>query len=261
MTGGQGGRHLKGGVRSESESTGSAPLGTLMNPVHRSDVTVRIIAQAKNFGASLAGMASITALERLPSYDTCGLFPRLPGGSLLVTALVHGPSRPELDWWDDRKGGTPGNRRMEETALNLARWLGQELAVGSHILPYHVERGGVFLKDAAVLAGLGIIGRNNLLVTPEYGPRVRLRAMLVEVEGDSPENLDFDPCTRCNMPCRRACPRQAFARGSYHRPSCAAQMSDDEANRIRVSGAGEGAGELRCVPYCRACELACPIAR
>jgi epoxyqueuosine reductase len=233
-----------------------------MKQPKRSDATARIIAQAKTLGASLAGMVSVTALERAPSYATCGLVPRLPGaGSLLVLALAHRHSQPELDWWDDRKGGTPGNRQMEETAGNLARWLGQELALKAQILPYHVERGGVFLKDAAVLAGLGIIGRNNLLVTPEYGPRLRLRAMLVEVEVDPPETPDFDPCARCCVPCTRACPREAFAPGSYHRPSCAEQMKHDEANKIRVPDAEEAAGHILCVPYCRACELACPVAR
>ena len=150
---------------------------------------------------------------------------------------------------------------MEETAINLAGWLGQELGLKAHILPYHLERGGVFLKDAAVLAGLGIMGRNNLLVTPDYGPRIRLRTMLVEVEVDPPETLDFDPCARCCMPCTRACPREAFARGSYHRPSCAEQMKHDEAKKFRVPGAEEDTGQLLCVPYCRACELACPVAR
>ena len=233
-----------------------------MKQPKRSDVTARIIAQAKTLGASLAGMVSIAALERAPSYDMCGLLPRLPGaGSLLVLALVHKHSQPNLDWWDDRKGGTPGNRQMEETAINLARWLGRELGVNAHILPYHVERGGVFLKDAAVLAGLGIIGRNNLLVTPDYGPRIRLRALLVEVEVDAPQTLDFDPCARCCMPCTRACPREAFPQGLYRRPSCAEQMKRDEANRISVTGTDRDAGQLLCVPYCRACELACPVAR
>jgi epoxyqueuosine reductase len=233
-----------------------------MKQPKRSDVTARIIAQAKTLGASLAGMVSIAALERAPSYDMCGLVPRLPGaGSLLVLALVHKHSQPNLDWWDDRKGGTPGNRQMEETAINLARWLGRELGVNAQILPYHVERGGVFLKDAAVLAGLGIIGRNNLLVTPDYGPRIRLRALLVEVEVDAPQTLDFDPCARCCMPCTRACPREAFPQGLYRRPSCAEQMKRDEANRISVTGTDRDAGQLLCVPYCRACELACPVAR
>jgi len=228
----------------------------------RPGIAARIIVQAKTLGASLAGMVNITALERAPSYATCGLVPRLPGpGSLLVLALVHKHSEPELDWWDDRKGGTPGNRRMEETVIKLAGWLGQELGVKAHILPYHMERGGVFLKDAAVLAGLGVIGRNNLLVTPDYGPRIRLRAMLVEVEVDPPETPDFDPCARCCMPCKRACPREAFAQGSYYQPSCAEQMKQDEANKIRVPGVADAAAQLLCVSYCRACELACPVAR
>lgn len=232
------------------------------SPNQRPGIAPSILAQAKTFGVSLAGMVSVTALKRAPAHGRRGPVPRLPGaGSLLVLALVHKHSQPELDWWDDRKGGTPGNRRMEATAVNLARWLGQELGVEAHMLPYHAERGGVFLKDAAVLAGLGIIGRNNLLVTPTYGPRVRLRAMLVEVEVDPPETLDFDPCARCCMPCTRACPREAFPQGLYRRPSCAEQMKRDEANRISVTGTDRDAGQLLCVPYCRACELACPVAR
>jgi len=228
----------------------------------RPGTAARIIAQAKTFGASLAGMVSLTALEGAPSYDKCGMVPRLPGaGSLLVTALVHRHSQPELDWWDDRKGGTPGNRQMEETAAKLAGWLGQERGVKAHILPYHLERGGVFLKDAAVLAGLGIIGKNNLLVTPDYGPRIRLRAMLVEMEVDPPERPDFDPCARCCVPCTRACPREAFAPGSYHRPSCAEQMKENEANRVSIAGVGEEGAPRLCTLYCRACELACPVGR
>jgi len=38
-------------------------------------------------------------------------------------------------------------------------------------------------------------------------------------------------------------------------------MKKDEANKIRVPGMEDGAGQVLCVPYCRACELACPVAR
>jgi epoxyqueuosine reductase len=41
---------------------------------------------------------------------------------------------------------------------------------GHRPLQYKVEEAGMFLKDAATLAGLGIIGKNNLLITPEFEP-------------------------------------------------------------------------------------------
>ena len=77
---------------------------------------------------------------------------------------------------------------------------------------YHVEKGGIFLKDAAVIAGLGCIGKNNILVTPDYGPRIRLRAMLPDEEISPTGSNDFDPCSGCDAPCRQACPQNAFDR-------------------------------------------------
>jgi len=43
-----------------------------------------------------------------------------------------------------------------------------------------VEKGGVYLKDAAVFAGLGVLEKNNLLLDQKWGPRIRLRAVLIE---------------------------------------------------------------------------------
>ena len=57
----------------------------------------------------------------------------------------------------------------------LAKWIEKELSYQTFKLPYHFENGGVFLKDAAVMAGLGCIGKNNLFVSQIYGPRLRLR--------------------------------------------------------------------------------------
>ena len=60
------------------------------------------------------------------------------------------------------------------------------------------------LKTAAVKCGLGCQGKNTLLVTPVYGPRVRLVSVLTtaELEIDEPyeENLCKD-CERCVMVC------------------------------------------------------------
>jgi epoxyqueuosine reductase len=64
-------------------------------------------------------------------------------------------------------------------------------------------------KHAAELAGLGTIGQHSLLITPEFGPRVRLACLLTEapVEGTS---RSLEPCcTNCGA-CIRVCPAQAI---------------------------------------------------
>lgn len=179
---------------------------------------------------------------------------------MLVLALVHDEAEPELDWWDGKRG-TPGNRRLESIANNLRQWLKEDLSSDAHLLPYHVEKGGIFLKDAAVLAGLGTIGMNNLLITPEFGPRVRLRALLLDAELAPAGRLDFAPCAGCHMPCRSACPQEAFKDGTYSRALCNEQMKRDEANAVVV---GEGQKKdlpSKYIKYCRACELACPVGK
>ena len=84
------------------------------------------------------------------------------------------------------------------------------MGIPSFKLPYHIEYGAIYMKDAAVMAGLGCIGKRNMLVTPQYGPRQRLRVMLIDTDLSATGPSDFDPCRACSMPCRDACPQQAF---------------------------------------------------
>mgnify|MGYP000855442197 CR=1 FL=1 len=61
-------------------------------------------------------------------------------------------------------------------------------------------------KYAAVNAGLGWIGKNDLLVTEKYGPRVRLSAILVNHELPSGKPVKQSKCDdKCNC-CIKACP-------------------------------------------------------
>jgi len=56
----------------------------------------------------------------------------------------------------------------------------------------------------AQAAGIGAIGRNTLLITPEYGSSVWLGGVLTEME-ISPNPLLEPVCRRCNK-CVSACP-------------------------------------------------------
>ena len=92
----------------------------------------------------------------------------------------------------------------------LCRWIEYNITFETKHLPYQVGQGELYLKDACVLAGFGCIGANNLPVTPEFGPRVRFRALAVNAKMPSTGPIDFNPCAACDKPCLRACPQKAM---------------------------------------------------
>ena len=244
------------------------------------------------FGADLVGIANIADLKLSPSHAISGKMTEYNGvgttkedghdhgvvtwpdgfKSAIVIAVAHPIDKPEMDWWVS--GNTSGNHQLIRIVSELATWLESEAGIKCSQLPYHIERGGVYLKDAAVLAGLGCIGRNNMLITPQYGPRLRLRAMLTDAELPSTGASKFDPCDSCSAPCLGACPQNAFEEqvyfpagygqaelpgrsGIYNRMECNREMVINEADFEEVQiGNQEIAGKR--IKYCRECELACP---
>lgn len=65
------------------------------------------------------------------------------------------------------------------------------------------------LKTTAVRCGLGCQGKNTLLISPNYGPRVRLISVLTNAELDSDEPYKEDLCSGCEK-CVRSCPAIAL---------------------------------------------------
>jgi len=242
-----------------------------------------IVEKALELGASLAGIASVEDLKASRSYEVYAKSPfyeeydrkspnyfefkgvewREEHKSVLVWALVHPASEPVLDWWSMKVPGfTPGNRVMRMQSKKLRIWLGEELGISALSLPYQIEFGGAFLKDSAALAGLGVIGKHNLLVTPEFGTRVRLRGIFMEAELEPTGPIDFDPCNGCDMPCHRACPRDAFRSGAFERALCKLENDKRDAEMEILDGSIMGIDEPSEVTKpCRYCELACPVAQ
>jgi len=263
----------------------------------KEEINDMIIAKAKEFGGCLAGIVSVEALKKSPShliYGKIGDYKTVgnkegqikpgevtwPEGakSAIIIAVGHPEEKPELDWWKSgHNGGTPGNRTLISISAQLSMWLEEEKGIKTTPLPYHIEHGGILLKDTAVMAGLGCIGKNNMLVTPQFGPRVRLRAMLSDEVLPDTAPIDFDPCEDCDMPCIKACPQEAFKNkvyskkefgldqlpartGTYSRHLCNKQMQLDMDNCEEITvEAQDEPGKL--VRYCRACEWACPVGK
>ena len=228
--------------------------------------------KARAEGASLVGIARIADLKNAPSYATYDenpFYPEYKGvewkeeyKSVLVWGLAHPAAEPVLDWWSLKvRGFTPGNCELAAQSKRLRVWLNEELGMGALSLPYQIEYGGAFLKEAAVLAGLGVFGRDNLLITPQFGPRLRLRGIFLEADLEPTPRLEgFDPCALCSKPCQRVCPRTAFRSGSYGRALCKQEQDQLDVDYEVLDGAVLGLDEpSEVTKYCRACELACPI--
>jgi len=268
-----------------------------MTDLQQKEMSAAIIEKALDLGASLAGIANVEDLKNAPSYVFA---PKLPKGdsvanresdmglqpgevawpeggkSALIVAVEHPEDKPELDWWENRKA-TPGNTIMVKIIDQMCSWVEENYRVKAYHIVYHVEKGGIYLKDAAVFAGLGIIGKNNLLITPKYGPRVRLRAMIITEDLPSTGTISFDPCTDCDISCRKVCHPNALENkifteeqygqeilpgidGSYDRDKCNIQMEADLRKATPVAVEGEDEPTIH-VKYCRACEIDCPVGK
>ncbi len=78
----------------------------------------------------------------------------------------------------------------------------------SQIVDWERQRAHLSHKRVAVAAGLGWLGRSNLLVTPDYGAQVRLATVLTDLplEPDAPLDRDCGACRDCID----ACPANAI---------------------------------------------------
>ena len=241
--------------------------------VSKTSIRNEVILQAESYEGIRAGIVRLEDVLRGPSYKATPegsrnthLLDDVPKSvgwpsdaqTVLVLGMNHPEKEPRLDYWE--QNDTWGNRRLREISESLKQWLREKFNLAAHPLPYHVEKGGLFLKDAAVLSGIGIIGRNNLLLNPNWGPRIRLRSILLEGDWPTTEALEgFAPCETCKVFCQNACPVKAFPYSKYSRPICEKQIDTDVENKVPDGEIGENGKPNLVIKFCRACELSCPV--
>lgn len=99
-------------------------------------------------------------------------------------------------------------------------------------------------KHAAEAAGLGVIGRNTLLITPQFGNMVWLSAMVCELPLAPDPLLENRYCGACTL-CTDACPVHAVGKPELEQSAC----------RTYAFG-GENGGEDKI--KCYRCREVCP---
>jgi epoxyqueuosine reductase len=103
-------------------------------------------------------------------------------------------------------------------------------------------------RHAAYLAGLGSFGTNNMLLTREFGPRIRFTSIFTTAEIPPDPVMEENLCTKCQR-CSTSCPVKALGGGGY--PS---DITDKSACSIRSEALSR-----RFVSPCGICIKVCPV--
>jgi ferredoxin len=137
--------------------------------------------------------------------------------------------------------------------MKMQKLLGEYLQAEGYRVHLHDYEGGAVTVPYAVLAGLGQLGLNGVLLTPFAGPRVRMTLISTNAPLVSDEPVDYGIpriCDKCRA-CVRNCPARALS---------ARRQTYRGVDKAKVNAA-------RCAPVltmahdCGICLKVCPIHR
>ncbi len=178
--------------RLEADLTGVASVAELAEPRLR-DQVVALLPEAK----SLVALAMEIYPEVLDLSKPAKLMGEVSARDLMV---------PHMDYVNGRL-----NKAMYDVARACRRqgFKALPLPAANYPTDQRYLTSVLSYKHAAVAAGLGTIGRHSLLVTPDFGPRVRLAVLLTDAELRPTPPLNEDLCDGCNN-CIKGCPAGAL---------------------------------------------------
>lgn len=272
--------------------------------VFKEPITAHEIKQkARELGADLVGIADGNDLNENPPDPNN---PRRPADItdydadrviVLAKRLSSGTTR--ITRWDERHKYYNDEltiTALEEIALELVLWLEDAGYPALIVPPTHVDPWRyrdnpeehltpmLSLEHAAVEAGLGTLGMNLQLLTPEFGPRVTLSAVLSSVPVNCDPRLTTTLCLgpECGR-CLRTCPgdvvthwnRDWAACDRYRSPHGFAQLTEflsetlDETDPVKKKALLRSETSFNLwqsilrgsgvVTGCRRCQDVCPV--
>lgn len=189
-------------------------------------------------GIDLVGIAD--ARELILAYPPRPATALLPTAkSVIVFAVAHSLGAvhaPDIKLWTRNKMQT--SRLLDQVAEKVGRFLERErhlaLPISAdkpvEIHKINPETGRKFrhtkvvshlsLKHAAVSAGMGEIGRSNLLLTEQYGPHQRLCAIVTDAGLEPDPRRELKLCLPGCRKCEEACPVSALKDGKFDVDPC-----------------------------------------
>jgi len=170
---------------------------------------------ARKAGADLAGIADLSPFKS----ELCGMQLDViaPFSSALsiaihlnddiVDQILDSPTPDYVQHYRDV------NARLNDITANISDWITQKgyrvrSIPASETVDKTEQMGAVSHKAIARMAGIGWQGKSLLIVSPQFGPRIRLSSLLT----DMPLTADKPLKNRCGtcIKCTQACPGRAI---------------------------------------------------
>lgn len=184
----------------------------VMDPVEMSQ---RVKQVAKFYGADLVGICELDQRWVYSHYfdrETGAYGPlEIPYKYAIVIGIeMYWPEINESPGFPASAATALAYSKMAEISASLAKYI---RALGYPAVPCGNDTAQSI--PLAIDAGLGELGRNGLLITPEFGPRQRLCKVLTDLPLEPDQPIDFGMqrfCEKCHM-CAGACPAEAIRWG------------------------------------------------
>jgi reductive dehalogenase len=193
------------------------PPGLKIDTDDRQEITRNIKKAATFFGASLVGVCKLDRdwvySSAFPLRDQKSMPNELPEDYQFAIAIAV-----EMDY--EAICCSPSSPSSAATGLGYSK-----MAFTAGLLAHHIR--GLGYKAVAcgndtacsipiaIDAGLGELARNGLLITPEFGPRVRLAKVLTDIPLVPDRPIEFGVwnfCMQCEK-CADKCPSNSIAYG------------------------------------------------
>ena len=211
------------------------------------------------------GVASVDAFGEAPG--GWGPADHLPGcRSVIVLCMKHlDVFARSLDKDCQAYSQDLTNRALSIACYPISRFLEQKgyqafpMDASIRMFPYRDhcpdQVGRLDLRRAAELAGIGRIGRIAIVVTPEYGPRVQLAAILTDAALVPDQPLAKGLCPPDCRRCIAVCPSGALRspkEGEVYRPT-------DQEKCMAYRSSYGGSSPLGRGQMCSLCRAVCPV--
>lgn len=219
----------------------------------------------KSSGADLAGIADLAPFQQgwpalpadlLMSYTSAVSVAVRLDNDILNTIITH----PTLEYAEHYRAA---NTDLDRLTAEIAAWISgrgfrAEAVPASKIMDTEQLLGAVSHKAVARMAGIGWQGKSLLIISPEFGPRIRLATVLTDMPltPDGPVENRCGPCTACKNACPVAAIRNTAA-GTGYSSREEALIFERCAGRTYENSLRPGIGAR----ICGVCVRACPYGR